>query len=112
MLDANDYVVSYNWDGVDYYSWYDQDGNWIGSSGTLADISGLPTAVSNVVKKQFSGYTVTSIDKENDKDREAYEIKMEKGDDKMKALIASDGTVLKKKGRESGEKIKEKIDVK
>lgn len=112
VLDANDYVVSYDWNGMDYYAWYDQDGNWIGSSGTMADISGLPTAVSNTVKKEFSGYTVTSVDKENDKDREAYEVKMEKGDDKMKALISSDGTVLKKKGKVDGEKVKEKTEVK
>lgn len=112
VLDANDYVVSYDWDGMDYYAWYDQDGNWIGSTGTMGDISKLPTTVSNVVKKEFSGYTVTSVDKENDKDREAYEVKMEKGDDKMKALIASDGTILKKKGKVDGEKVKEKTEVK
>jgi len=112
MLDTNDYVVTYDWDGADYYAWYDQDGNWIGTTGTVADIAGLPTTVSNTVKSQFSGFTVTSIDKENDKNREAYEIKMEKGEDKMKALIAADGTVLKKKGTMDGTKVKEKTDVK
>jgi hypothetical protein len=112
VLDTNDYVVNYDWNGMDYYTWYDENGNWIGSTGTVTDIANLPTAVSNAVKKQFSGYTVTSVDKENDKNREAYEIKMERGDDKMKALITSDGTVLKKKGKEDGEKVKEKTDVK
>src|SRR5688572_2348069 len=29
MLDTSDYAVSYNWNGNDYWAWYDQDGNWI-----------------------------------------------------------------------------------
>lgn len=112
VLDANDYVVAYSWDGGNYYTWYDDQGNWVGTTGTLSDFSTLPSPVSGAVQKQFNGYTITSVDKENDKNREAYEIKMEKGNDKMKALIAADGTVLKKKGKVDGEKVKEKADVK
>jgi hypothetical protein len=111
-VDANDYVVTYDWNGADYYTWYDQDGNWIGSTSVVSDYSNLPAAVNNTLKRDFNGYTVTSVNKENDKDREAYELKMERGDDKMKALITSDGMVLKKKGTEDGEKVKEKTKVK
>lgn len=112
VLDTSDYVVVYSWDGGNYYTWYDEEGNWVGTTGTITNFSSLPAPVSNAVQKQFSGYTITSVDKENDKNKEAYEIKMEKGDDKMKALIAADGTVLKKKGKVDGEKVKEKADVK
>jgi hypothetical protein len=108
-VDEKDYVVRYNWNGSDHYAWYDQDGNWIGSVTTISDHSSLPAAVNNAVKKEFAGYTITAVDKENDKNREAYEIDLEKGDAKAKALIAADGTVLKKKGAEGG---KEKTDVK
>ncbi|MEO5563063.1 MAG: hypothetical protein ABIR18_06495 [Chitinophagaceae bacterium] len=111
-LDTKDYTVRYNLDGADYYTWYDEDGNWIGTTSVISDFNGLPAPVNSALKKQFAGYTITSVNKENDKNREAYELKLEKGSDKLKALIAADGTVLKKKGTVDGEKVKEKIDVK
>ena len=107
-LDKNDYLVRYTWNGADYYTWYDQDGNWVGSVTAVTDYAGLPAAVNNTVKKEFPGYTISSVDKENDKNREAYEIKLENGNDKAKALIAADGSLLKKKGAEG----KQKVDVK
>jgi hypothetical protein len=109
-LDEKDYVVRYNRDGIDYYTWYDQDGNWIGTSSKISDHSSLPAAVNKAVQKEFSGYTITAIDKENDKDREAYELKLANGDKKARALISGDGKILKKSG-DVDEK-KEKADVK
>lgn len=112
-IDQNDYAVSYDWNGSDYYAWYDQDGNWIGTTSVITDYNnGLPAAVNNTLKKQFNGFTVVSADKENDKNREAYELELEKGSDKLKVLVAADGTVIKKKGTVDGEKVKEKIQVK
>lgn len=110
-MDDKDYFVRYNWEGTDYYSWYDQDGNWIGSTAPVTNYASLPAAVNSAVSKEFIGYTITSVDKENDKDKEAYEIELEKGSDKAKALIAADGKILKKKGTMDGEKIeKQKAD--
>jgi hypothetical protein len=111
-LDNKDYTVRYNMDGSDYYSWYDQNGDWIGTSTVVTNYSSLPAPVNNAIKREFKDYTITSVNKENDKNREAYEVKLEKGSDKMTALITSDGTVFKKKGTMNGEKVKEKVDVK
>jgi hypothetical protein len=111
-LDQNDYMVEYDWNGSDYYSWYDQDGNWIGTTTVVTDHSSLPSAVNNTLKNQFNGYTIMNVDKEMDKNREAYEVDLEKGTDKMTVLVAADGTVIKKKGRMDGEKVKEKMEVK
>ena len=111
-LDTKDYTVRYNLDGSDYYTWYDQDGNWIGTTTVVTNYSGLPAPVNNAIKREFKDYTITSVNKENDKNREAYEVRLEKGSDKVKALITSDGTVFKKKGSVDGEKVKEKADVK
>lgn len=107
-IDTNDYMAKFKVNDIDYWAWYDTNGDWIGTVEEIDDNSSLPPAVNNTVKTQFPGYTVKSIDKENDKNRTAYEIQMENGEDKMKALIAENGQILKKKGKESGVKIKEK----
>jgi hypothetical protein len=111
-LDQQDYMVTYDWNGSDYYAWYDQDGNWIGTTSVVTDYSNLPGPVSNTLKNEFNGYSVVSADREHDKNREAYELELEKGSEKLRALIAADGTVIKKKGTVDGEKQKEKTDVK
>jgi hypothetical protein len=111
-LDTRDYRVRYNMDGNEYYSWYDQDGNWVGTTSVVTNHSSLPAPVNSAIKREFKDYTITSVTKENDKNREAYEVKLEKGSDKAVALITADGTVFKKKGTLDGEKVKEKQDVK
>lgn len=98
-LDTGDYVVLFDYDGYDYYSWYDESGNWISSSYTMPDHSQLPAAVNNAIKSQFAGYTIVEVDKEIDKNRSAYEVELQKGDDKMKVLFAENGDVIKKKSR-------------
>lgn len=107
-IDTNDYVANFKVNDDDYWVWYDEGGDWIGTVSEVSDYSSLPPAVNNVVKTQFLDFKITSIDKENDKNRTAYEIKLEKGEDKMKLLIAENGDVIKKKGKVDGEKIKEK----
>jgi hypothetical protein len=107
-LDTSDYVVSYNWDGTEYWSWYDENNNWIGTVSPVKDHASLPAAVNKTVQAQFPGYTIVNVDKENDKNRTAYEIELEKGTDKAKVLIAENGSVLKKKTMTDGQKTKEK----
>jgi hypothetical protein len=107
-IDTTDYVANFKEDNTDYWVWYDDSGDWIGTVAEVTDYAGLPAAVNKTVKSQFAGYTIVSVDKENDKNRTAYEIKMENGPDKMKALIGENGQVYKKKGKVDGEKVKEK----
>ncbi|TMI68993.1 MAG: hypothetical protein E6H09_21075 [Bacteroidetes bacterium] len=107
-VDSNDMVAKFSVNDADYWVWYNDAGNWIGTVTEVTDYSSLPAAVNNTIRTQFPGFTIKSVDKENDKNRTAYEIQMENGEDKMKALIAEDGTVIKKKGKIDGEKIKEK----
>jgi hypothetical protein len=107
-IDTTDVVANFTVNNDDYWVWYDESGDWIGTVAEVSDYSSLPPAVNNTIKTQFPGFTIVSVDKENDKNRTAYEIKMENGEDKMKALIAENGDVMKKKGKVDGEKIKEK----
>lgn len=107
-MDTADYAVTYKVDGSDYWTWYDNENNWVGTVTVVTDYAGLPAAVNKSIQSNFPEYTIVSVDKENDKNRTAYELELTKGEDRMKALIAENGTVLKKKGIVSGEKVKEK----
>ena len=77
-------------------SWWDKIGSWIGSSSTIEDSSLLPDPVKKTLKNSYAGYRITSIDEENDKDRTAYEIKLEKGDARARILVDKNGKILKK----------------
>lgn len=101
MLDTNDYYVTFDWDGNNYYAWYDEEGNWIGATTTLTDHSKLPAAVNNAIKNQYAGYTIVEVDVENDKNRTAYEVELDKGGEKVKVLFSENGTVIKKKTADS-----------
>lgn len=107
-MDTSDYVATYKLNDNDFWSWYDNENNWIGTVTVVTDYAGLPAAVNKSIQSNFPGYTIVSVDKENDKNRTAYELEMSKDGETMKALIAENGTVLKKKGTVNGEKIKEK----
>lgn len=96
-MDTSDYVVMFDYDGYDYYAWYDENGNWIGATYHMTDHSKLPSAVNNAIKNQFAGYTIVEVDKEIDKSRTAYEVELSKGEDKVKVLFDENGTVIKKK---------------
>jgi hypothetical protein len=106
-LDANDYVVTFDWEGAPYYAWYD-DGNWVHASTRVSDHSKLPASVNDVIRNKFAGYTIVEVDKEHDKDRTTYEVDLEKGEDKMKVHFDENGKIVKQKGKVDGEKTKTK----
>jgi hypothetical protein len=107
-VDTTYFVATWNQNNDDYWVWYDEDGQWLGTVSEVNDHASLPSAVNKTLQSDFASYKIVSIDKENDKNRTAYEIDLENGADKLKVLIAENGKVMKKKGNESGEKVKEK----
>lgn len=107
-LDTSDYMVRFNQDNSDHWAWYDSDNNWIGTVSNISDFNSLPASVNSTIKSQYDGYTIVSVDKENDKDKTAYEIDLTKGEDKMRVLISENGKVMKKKSVVDGVKTKEK----
>ena len=108
MLDTSDYSARFNWEGKDYWVWYDDQGNWVGTVTNISDHSTLPAAVTNTLNSQYPGYTITSASMENDKNRNAYEIHLVKGNDKAKLLLDENGKILKKKAVTEGVETKEK----
>ena len=92
------YYVKYYDNGMDYYSWYNENGDWIRSrSKFTGGSSKLPEAVNKVIAAEYPDYTISEIDKENDKDMEMYEIELDKGGSKAKLKVLPDGTVFKRK---------------
>ena len=96
-MDTNDYVANFNMDGSDYWVWYDDGGNWIGTVSTVTDHASLPAAVNSAINSSYAGYKIVSVDRENDKNRTAYEVDLEKDGATTRVLIAEDGTILKRK---------------
>lgn len=96
-MDATDYVVKFDMNGDTYYGWYDSDGTWIGTAYVVADHASLPAAVTNTLNTQFSGYTISSVNKEFRKDRVAYEIEMKNDTGKTKLLVDGNGTIIRQK---------------
>jgi len=108
-MDTSDYMVTYNLDGSNYWTWYDDQGEWIRTVTNISDFTTLPAAVTKTLNSQFDGFTIKNVDKENDKNTKAYEIDLEKGTDKMKVLVSESGMVMKKKGTMGGVEVKEKL---
>ena len=96
-MDANDYLVRFDLDGENYYSWYDSDGNWIGSAYVVKDHSKLPAPVNTTLATKYAGYTIENVNREFQKDRMAYEVEIKKDASKIKLLVDADGNVIKEK---------------
>lgn len=105
-LDTGDYMARFNWNNSDYWAWYDSDYNWIGSVARISDYNSLPAAVNNRINTDYNGYTIVEVDLENDKDKNAYEIDLTKGEDKVTLLLDENGKIMKKKSKIDGEKSK------
>ena len=96
-VDKKYYFVKYNDRGTEYYNWYDNDGKWVKSSTKVTGDPKLPDAVNKTINEKFPGYTIDEIDKENDNDRDMYEVKLVNGDKKAKLKILMNGEIFKQK---------------
>lgn len=99
VLDDNDYLVRFDMDNNYYYAWYDKNGNWIGTSYGLIDYNSMPVAVVTTLTNKYPGYTITSVNKEFQRDRIAYEVELKNDDTKVKVLVDIYGNVVKAKTR-------------
>ena len=96
-VDRKYYFVKYNDNGTEYFNWYDADGKWVKSSTKITGDPKLPDAVNKTINEKFPGYTIDEIDKENDNDRDMYEVKLVNGDKKAKLKILMNGEIFKQK---------------
>lgn len=96
-MDRNYYYVTFNDRGADITSWYDNNGDWVKTSTKIPGDSRLPDAVNKTINEQYPGYKIEEISKENDKNMEMYEVKLNKGEEKAKLKILPNGEVFKRK---------------
>jgi len=96
-MDSTYYYVRFNDNGADYITWYDNRGEWVKTSTKVEGNSSLPDAVNKTLNDQFPGYTIEEINKENDKNMDMFEIKLNKGEQKAKVKILPNGEIFKRK---------------
>lgn len=99
VLDASDYVVTFDMDGEKYYAWYDSDGTWVGTAYVVSDYTKLPSAVNATLNTQFPSYRITNVHREFKKDRVAYEIVLKNDDTKVVLLVDNEGNIIKQKSK-------------
>ena len=97
-MDANDYEVRYKMDGNEYSAWY-ADGKWVRTESMTmnANNAKLPANINDLLKTQYSGYTVKDVETEQSTTRTVYEIELAKGNEKCKVFYTSEGAIIKKK---------------
>jgi hypothetical protein len=96
-MDQGDYVATFNLNNDKYYAWYDSNGAWIGTAYAVSDYKSLPAAINTTINDKFAGYTISSVNREMQKERMAYEITLKNGDNKAKILVDESGNILKQK---------------
>lgn len=99
VLDASDYVVSFDLNSDKYYAWYDKDGAWVGTAYVVNDYTKLPTSVHSTINTQFPSYQITKVNREFKRDGMAYEIVLKNNDTKVVLLVDGDGNILKQKSK-------------
>lgn len=99
-MDASDYEVKFKMDGTDYTAYYD-NGKWVRTESMTmnTNISKLPANINDLLKTQYSGYTIKDVETEQSSTRTVYEIELAKGNEKCKVHYTAEGAIIKKKCR-------------
>jgi hypothetical protein len=96
-LDNGDYLVRFNMSDENYYAWYDESGNWVGTVYSVKDYNSLPGPVTTMLNNQFPGYNISSLNREFQKDKMLYEIELKNSDTKVKLVTDGYGNIVKQK---------------
>ena len=99
-MDASDYEVKFKMDGTEYSAWYD-NGKWVRTESMTmnTNTTKLPANINDLLKTQYSGYTVKDVETEQSSTRTVYEIELAKGNEKCKVFYTAEGAIIKKKCR-------------
>jgi uncharacterized membrane protein YkoI len=97
-MDATDYEVRFKMDQTDYSAYYD-NGKWVRTESMAMNSNNakLPANINDLLKTQYSGYTIKDVETEQNSTRTVYEIELAKGNEKCKVFYTSEGAIIKKK---------------
>jgi hypothetical protein len=98
LMDESDYVVRFTDGGEQYYAWYDENGDWVGTAQVVRDYAILPDAYKTSVITVYPGYTTSTVHRVYYKDRNLYEVVIKNpNDSKVVLLVDSNGNIVKTK---------------
>jgi hypothetical protein len=95
MEDQKEYEASFKLDKTDYTASFDLKGKWLETENVI-EIAKLPKLVSDVVSKEYAGYSIKLAEQNVSAKGTTYELSLLKGMDKKSVLISDKGIVLKK----------------
>lgn len=99
------YTIAFTRNNVKFYGLFDAEGNlehskWEEKKAKLPDP--VKTSLKSLSEGEYKGYKMVSKTyyktKDHQKDKEYYEVVIQKDNDKKKVFVAPDGTVVKVKG--------------
>jgi len=98
LMDQSDYVVRFTEDNDQYYAWYDENGEWIGTALVVRDYTILPSSFRSSIVTTYPGYSINTVHREYYKDKNLYEVVIKNSNDsKVVLLVDSNGNIVKTK---------------
>lgn len=97
LEDSKDYEVNFKINKAEHSAVFDASGIWMETE-TEIDVSQLPSAVSQAISKQFSGYKIKEPEMVEKKDKgKYYEVELTKGKETIEVVLSPKGEVISKK---------------
>lgn len=98
-IDTSNYYATYRLNDTDYFTLYTPAGEWIRTTSTINNDK-LPSVVVSSIRKEYEGYEIIKVDEHTYNDGNKYEVKLRKGDEKVKINLTSAGEILKLKEKQ------------
>jgi hypothetical protein len=98
-LNEADYTVRFIVDNEDYYAYYDDNGEWVGTVYAVRDYHIMPAVINDMIITRYPGYTITAVNKEFQRDRVTYEVELKNSNAKVKLLVDGNGNVIKERSK-------------
>ncbi len=96
--DPSDYYVTYHSNDIDYVTWYSPTGEWVMTINTISNDK-LPAPALKALQASYNGFTVEKVDEDRYNGGIRYDVKLRKGDEKLKVHVTADGQILKAKDK-------------
>jgi hypothetical protein len=93
--EANEWEAEFKINGTEMSACFDNTGKWLETEAEVK-AKDLPSAVTNTLKNEFSGYKIGESSTIENPEKKGFEIALKNKETELTVIIGSDGTVLKK----------------